>query len=67
MVGDLTPVFGRGNVMFRNVRCREEVATVAPFYAKLATLNTDSPERAEILQKLWRRQVYRGGTMTLDN
>lgn len=67
VVGDLTPVFGQGNVMFRNVRCREEVAVVAPFYEKLATLSADSPERAEILQKLSRREVYRGGTMTLDN
>ncbi len=65
IVGDITPVFGQGNVLFRNVRSQEDVAAVQPLYRQLAALPVNALERVELERKLARRAVYRGGTMVL--
>jgi hypothetical protein len=64
VVGDLAPVFGQNNLLLRNVRTAADVKAVQPLYERLKSLAFDSPERAELEQKLARRAFHRGGTLS---
>ncbi|MEI6519722.1 MAG: hypothetical protein WCO98_06745 [bacterium] len=65
IVGDLSPTFGRDNILFRDVRGLAEIADKDALRAKLNSLPADNADRAAIEAEIKKPEQLTGATMTI--
>ncbi len=65
--GDIGRVFGEDNVLFRTVRCNDDVRVKRALFNQLATLPIGSPERAAAELAFNQRALFTHANLLVDN